>query len=1801
MPNISIACICGRTYSVDAGLAGTAITCPTCGKQLSVPAVDLPLAETLPHTPSPKPISDRLPVAEAPRGRKKKVPTFLWVGLAILSVIVVAVGGPYGIQRYHEWRLNQTTQTWNQLPHDQQARQQSLEREVRGKHLVLTVTGPRSIQAGASNRYLIESRSLENEPAKANLVLAVRDKTGKPIVPETKVESSGKFQFTVPMPAAVRPNDEWTLEISATREGDSGKPVTVRESLPLERPVYLTHLVTDKPLYQPGQVLSFRSLTLQRFSLQPPEEDLQLLFTITDPSGAVVFRHAGSAQLLAGDKESRLVTGPDNKAIRGIGVGEFAIPPSAAGGEYSLRVTELGDRFPPATRKFLINRYQPPRLHKELEFTRASYGPGDEVHAAARVVRIEGGKPLAGISATATVIVDGKRLTADGTPKDDATISLQTDANGAVALRFRLPKEIDAGEASLSLQFNDGANVETMIRPIPIVVRRLRIDAYPEGGELVAGLPNRVYFEVRTPLGKPADIVGRLVDSKGQTVVAIRTLTDPSTSGVNRGLGRFEFTPQAGQEYKIVVDSPAGLKLSFPLPPVKSDGVTLQVDSGVTNDAQPIRVSVGSAGANRKLVVAIYCRGRLVGSESRDVKSGTKSDITVMPEAGVGGVLRVTAFDERGTELRPVAERLVYRRSAQRLNVALTTEKANYTPGDKVRLQIVTTDETLKPAPGIALVSVIDRAALSLADDKTIHGMPAQFLLTNEVSKPEDLEHADFLLSDHPQAPIAVDLLLGTQGWRRFAEQNPSEFRERNPGEGQRLIALAGAAPVVISNIAIIERSAAPQLAEARRQALNEFGERRRLLASQREEHRDLAQKWKSRTEDFAIAGGLAMGLLVVIGGLAAVIAVIDRRLVETRVAVASVFAFMVVAVVFAVVGLRQWSSPSWKSNDAYRQDGVFPPPKTAEASVATPAPGGMGRAGPGGPSPDAAMATRPDQGRVDLPAAPPGVDGGDFKGSRDEEVWFGKKVETERRGDSTLPNDRRDDSGFTTGLSKADPAASARRRYANARANAGRATGAGPGGAVTPGTLSFEQVDRSNRSRIDTNSQRPFIVREYAHQNTSDRTGTRADFTEVVYWHPVLVLPNGDATVSFDLSDSISSFRALAYVHTTDGRLGAAELVFGSRLPFSIQAKLPLELSSGDEVHLPVSVANDTKTNRAVRLQVDARGMTLMGGEREAKLDLPAEQRSRRTFKFKPAANRGDARIVITGTGDALQDRVEQTLQIVPEGFPVVGARSGTAKGELTAKFELPAKWTPGSLKLRGEVYPSVMADIVSGIEGMLREPTGCFEQTSSSSYPNLLILDYLQQTNQARPDVTRRAMDLLARGYRRLLTFECQSPSGQREGFEWFGHYPPHEALTAYGLVQFHDLAKVYPGVDPQLIERTRKFLLSRRDGTGNFMRRQDHHAFGRVSQQTFNAYLCWALTESEVDADLNKEMSRLIEDAKTVDDPYFLALTAKALLNRNERAEAEKILARLAKLQTADGSLPGRESIVGSYGREPAIEATSLAIVAWLKAPDALIYREPIAKASRWLTLQRSPYGSFGSTQATILTLRALTQLAKDSKKLTPGDVILSINGNPVLRTAFASTSQDTLRLELPDAEKLLRPGANEVRLEVTGGAELPAKISWQYHTLQPPTAPNAPVTLATKLDKEKLAEGDTVRLTATVVNNTGSDTSMAVAIIGLPAGLSLPDDLKQLQELAKPRTPLAGRDIPEPGVISFFEVRGREVVLYWRGLEKGQRVEVPIDLICRVPGSYRGPASRAYLYYGAESKSWTAPLTAVIAAK
>jgi hypothetical protein len=499
--------------------------------------------------------------------------------------------------------------------------------------------------------------------------------------------------------------------------------------------------------------------------------------------------------------------------------------------------------------------------------------------------------------------------------------------------------------------------------------------------------------------------------------------------------------------------------------------------------------------------------------------------------------------------------------------------------------------------------------------------------------------------------------------------------------------------------------------------------------------------------------------------------------------------------------------------------------------------------------------------------------------------------------------------------------------------------------------------------------------------------------------------------------------------------------------------------------------------------------------------------------------------------------------------------------------------------------VYPSPAGNLASALKSMIREPSGCFEQTSSTTYPMTMALQYLETHAGADPAVVKDAQDKLERGYKRLVGYECKE-----KGYEWFGQDPGHEALTAYGVLQFTDMRKVR-SVDSVMLANTKAWLLKQRDGKGGFERRRRALHTWIEDKDTSDAYIAWSLLEAG-ETGLAAEVKRVEEAGLASANSYVVALAANVAQLASDAATAKVLLGKLADKQGANGFVQGgTQSIVGSTGQSLAIETTALATLAWLRgspAPPktANPYGVHIEKAMKGLQ-EASKDGSYGATQSTVLALRAVLEYDRQrTADRRPGTVTLLVDGRP-FGGALKYDGSTQNALQFGDVSELLAPGEHTLELVQEAGGRLPWSMAVRSNRVMPETSVETKVAFEVKLSKEVLSEGDVVEATARVTNVTGTHLSTVVAIVGVPGGLE--PRLDHLKELVKAKS------------IDAYEVMGRDVVLYWRGLPPRQQLRVPVSLVAAVPGKYVGPSSRAYLYYGAEHKAWVAGLAADVTAK
>ncbi|MEZ4312918.1 MAG: alpha-2-macroglobulin family protein [Polyangiaceae bacterium] len=687
---------------------------------------------------------------------------------------------------------------------------------------------------------------------------------------------------------------------------------------------------------------------------------------------------------------------------------------------------------------------------------------------------------------------------------------------------------------------------------------------------------------------------------------------------------------------------------------------------------------------------------------------------------------------------------------------------------------------------------------------------------------------------------------------------------------------------------------------------------------------------------------------------------------------------------------------------------------------------------------------------------------------------------------------------------------------------------------------------------------------------------GPRNDFRETIFWKPSIQTDSqGKAQVSFFLSDAVTSFRATAE-GVGSGGAGRGDAVVGSRLPVSLAAKLPLEVTMGDRVELPVVVTNGTF--RGLNAQVTAQigpAFTLKESPKDA-VHLDPQQSKTVYYDLTVVGNGSDpdaGKVVLGASASRLNDSMERTIRVVPDGFPREASAAGTlASGAVSTEEIDLSDPISGTLTASISFFPTPKATLVTAAKAMLAEPSGCFEQTSSTNYPNVMVAAYLKKAADDDPETKANVDGLLDRGYKKLAGYESQN-----KGYEWFGEDPGHEALTAYGLLEFVDMAQVYKGVDQEMVSRTRAWLKSRRDGKGGYKRNdRSLDSFGRASAEVTNAYITWALAEAG-EKDMDTELDYVEKLSRSSTDPYLLALTAGALVAaRPGTAGATEAVKRLAAKQDKDGGFPGAsQSITMSGGLALNVETTSLAALALHKAGTE--HGEAVRKAMSWLEDQRRGSGSFGSTQATVLALRALTRTASGGSP-PEGTIEVTVNGQ---KFSLRADPKQTGTLTLGNLASALKVGKNTVQISAPGVKDLrlPYAVKVAYRTLKPASSAKGAVSV-TVTGPQDVKVGGSVKVKVDIANTTAGKLPMVIARVGIPGGLET--QKWQLDELKK------------KGLVDFYETREREVILYYRGMGPSAHNRLDLDLLASVPGTFTAPASQAYLYYTDEHRRFADPL-------
>ena len=283
--------------------------------------------------------------------------------------------------------------------------------------------------------------------------------------------------------------------------------------------------------------------------------------------------------------------------------------------------------------------------------------------------------------------------------------------------------------------------------------RNYDLQFFPEGGNLVRGIQSKVAFRIVDQWGNGIDCKGFVVNRNNDTVATFQPF--------KFGIGNFDLTPGAADNYKAIVQLP-DTTFSRELPVPLEEGYVVRLN---TAGASQLRLSVTTNIKSAGIVYLFVHTKQNSKPVERGVLVNGVVEFTIDKSKLAEGISHITIFD--GNNL-PVCERLYFTQPSQRLVIQPTIEQPEISSRKKVNLIVNSTDESKKPIPADISVSVYRVDSFPSTQNESID---SYLWLTSDLKG--TIESPDYYFSERSSdVDAATDNLMLTHGWRRFTWQN---------------------------------------------------------------------------------------------------------------------------------------------------------------------------------------------------------------------------------------------------------------------------------------------------------------------------------------------------------------------------------------------------------------------------------------------------------------------------------------------------------------------------------------------------------------------------------------------------------------------------------------------------------------------------------------------------------------------------------------------------------------------------------------------------------------------------------------------------------------------------------------------------------------------------------------------------------------------------------------------------------------------------------------------------------------------
>jgi hypothetical protein len=347
---------------------------------------------------------------------------------------------------------------------------------------------------------------------------------------------------------------------------------------------------------------------------------------------------------------------------------------------------------------------------------------------------------------------------------------------------FYLPSSVNSGRYKLraytnwmknfdaGFYFEKQVSIVNPLKPLNLppspVARSLDFQFFPEGGNLVNDLENRLGFKLNDQYGNGVDFNGYIINQNNDTMAVFHPL--------KFGMGSMWFTPVASDTYKAFIVTESGITLTKELPARAQRGYVMRKEEDQQGNVLiSVMTNVEDKKNGGEVFLVAHTRQVIKHAERKSFING-KTSFTIDKNALGAGVSQLTIFNK---EQQPVCERLVFKTPANSLSLVAGTNASRYSRRENVSVDIATV-LTGKPVDANLSLSVYQEDSLT---KDPVSDMQCYLLLSSDLKGYIEAPHYYFSKTN-ADAKTAIDNLMLTQGWRRFTwdqslTKNPTPYQ----------------------------------------------------------------------------------------------------------------------------------------------------------------------------------------------------------------------------------------------------------------------------------------------------------------------------------------------------------------------------------------------------------------------------------------------------------------------------------------------------------------------------------------------------------------------------------------------------------------------------------------------------------------------------------------------------------------------------------------------------------------------------------------------------------------------------------------------------------------------------------------------------------------------------------------------------------------------------------------------------------------------------------------------------------------